>query len=295
MPTVLDLGLVERLTANQCASGAWGYSSENAGAAEPTALATIALAGAGGAELRQFAIKGAAWLAALQRTSGEVPVESGLAGPCWPTSLAIVAWLRCDADRFRDSIARAIRWLLVAGGKPVAARTSELHHDATLVGWAWVEGTHSWVEPTAYAMLALRSAGETDHPRFAEAQRLILDRAISTGGWNYGNSQVFGSTLRPFPETTGVALAALAGKPRDDAVDNAVRFLLAELPRIRSPLALGWGLVGLAAWGATPPEASDWLAEAAARLRARPENPQHDALLLLASAPERLLGHEAVE
>jgi hypothetical protein len=111
---------------------------------------------------------------------------------------------------------------------------------------------------------------------------LLLDRAIPSGGWNYGNAAVLANTLRPFPETTGVVLTALAGEPRSPAVERAIAFLSTELPRIRTPLSLGWGLIGLTALGARPAEAGTWLAEAIERSRARAANSLHDALLLLA-------------
>ncbi|GMU84173.1 MAG: hypothetical protein AMXMBFR47_40430 [Planctomycetota bacterium] len=277
--------LTDRLIAAQRPSGAWAYSARGAGAAEPTALGTLALLSRPDMEARPAATRGAEWLASIQKSGGEVPVSAELAGPCWPTSLAVLAWLRADAGRFRDSVTRAVRWMLACTAKTSSVRTAEHQHDASLVGWAWVDGTHSWVEPTAYAMLALRAAGHAAQPRFDEAQRLIVDRAIPSGGWNYGNTQVLANTLRPFPETTGVALAALAGGPRLAAVERGIEFLGAELPRIRSPLALGWGLIGLAAWDARPAAAAEWLSEAIDRLAERPANPQHDALLLIAASP----------
>lgn len=277
--------LTERLIAAQRPSGAWAYRADGAGAAEPTALATLALLSTPDSEVRRAATEGAEWLTSIQKSGGEVPVSAELEGPCWGTSLAILAWLRVDAGRFRDSVTRAVRWMLACTAKTSSVRTAEHQHDASLVGWAWVDGTHSWVEPTAYAMLALRAAGHAAHPRFDEARRLVVDRAIPSGGWNYGNTQVLANTLRPFPETTGVALAALAGGPRHAAVDRGIEFLIASLPRIRSPLALGWGLIGLAAWDAVPATAGEWLGEAIDRLLERPANPQHDALLLLAASP----------
>jgi hypothetical protein len=119
--------------------------------------------------------------------------------------------------------------------------------------------------------------------------RLLRDRAIPSGGWNYGNSHVLANTLRPFPETTGVALCALAGQQRDGTIDRALAHLTHELPRVRTPLALGWGMLGLRTWQSRPAKCTDWLAEAIAQSDTRPANPQHDALLLLAGA-DRPLG-----
>ncbi|UCF33415.1 MAG: hypothetical protein JSV78_13885 [Phycisphaerales bacterium] len=160
-------------------------------------------------------------------------------------------------------------------------------HDRTLVGWSWVVGTHSWVEPTAYAVMALRAAGKADHPRVREAVELLWDRALSDGGWNYGNTRVFANRLRPFPATTGIALAALAGEPRragGSRIEAAIAYLLTELRQIRSPLSLAWGLIGLAAWDAFPTEASGWLAESARSVAINTIGPHEAALMLLADA-----------
>ena len=99
-------------------------------------------------------------------------------------------------------------------------------HDPTLIGWPWVAETHSWLEPTALAILALCREGLGDHPRVRQGVSLILDRAIPSGGWNYGNRAVFGRTLRPQPGPTGLALLALAARGESTpAVPAAIDYL----------------------------------------------------------------------
>lgn len=163
-------------------------------------------------------------------------------------------------------------------------------HDRTLQGWPWVEGTHSWVEPTAYAVLALRTCGQTNHPRVREAVRLLGDRVLPGGGWNYGNTRVMGNILRPFPATTGIALAALAGEPLTPQIDESIVYLTNELPGIRSPFSLAWGLIGLTAWLSRPPESESWLAQCAARKVKNEPDPLEDALLLMAHLKSSPLG-----
>jgi hypothetical protein len=157
-------------------------------------------------------------------------------------------------------------------------------HDPTLTGWPWVVGTHSWVEPTGFALLALRAAGMTEHPRVREGFKLLLDRALPEGGWNYGNTRVMSNTLRPFPEATGVALAALGGESPDTRIDAGIVYLKHELVRIRAPMSLSWGLIGLGAWNTRPESDQEWLAEAANRTLQRELNVEYAALLLLAGA-----------
>jgi hypothetical protein len=83
--------------------------------------------------------------------------------------------------------------------------------DASLPAWGWVEGTAGWTEPTAHALLALRTAGHHDDARAREAQAFLLDRQGADGGWNYGNPRVLGKDLDSAPVATGWTLLALTG------------------------------------------------------------------------------------
>jgi hypothetical protein len=127
-----------------------------------------------------------------------------------------------------------------------------LAHDTFLKGWPWVAGTHSWIEPTALGVVALRATGFGRHDRVREAILMMLDRQLPHGGWNYGNTLVFGQELHPMPESTGAALAGLAGQVPQDKVALSLEYLLGTVNRLRTPLSLGWGLLGLKAWGRAP-------------------------------------------
>jgi hypothetical protein len=265
----------------------WG---ERAGApprVEPTALAGLGLL-ADGHGSDEALRRSADWLAGLQQPDGPLGISPGLAAPHWTTPHAILFWAalgRCDAPRDR-----AVRWLLGQRGIATADPMGVFGHDTSLIGWPWVEDTHSWLEPTALAVLALRRQGLGDHARTREGLQLIRNRAIRTGGWNYGNSTVLGRTLRPQPGPTGLALLALAGIDRPSpAVGRAIAYLQATLPEVRSAPSLCWGLLGLRAWGRRPAEAGSWLAEAHALAHHRGDSASRLALLLLA-ASDRALG-----
>jgi hypothetical protein len=122
-----------------------------------------------------------------------------------------------------------------------------------LKGWPWVGETHSWVEPTATAVMALRVTGHGPHDRVKEAVRMLLDRQLPHGGWNYGNTLVFGTELHPMPESTGAALTGLAGTVDREAVLPSLTYLHGQVARLRTPISLGWSLLGLAAWRMSPP------------------------------------------
>ena len=101
-------------------------------------------------------------------------------------------------------------------------------------------------------MTALLHAGFSQHPRIAEATLLLLDRQLPHGGWNYGNTSVFGQELKPSPEDTGAALSALAGRVSRSDISRSLTFLQSNYTRLRTPIALGWSLLGLNAWDETP-------------------------------------------
>ena len=265
---------------------AWGYRAASSPAAEPSSLGALGLLadpdrrGDGG---REVAVASARRLASTQRGDGSLGATPNLPEAGWPTPFALLLW--SSLGGFEAARSKAVGWLLKLEGRWVARIADDpMGHDTTIVGWPWVADTHSWVEPTAMALLALAGEGLADHPRSHEGVRLLLDRAIPTGGWNLGNPMVFGTALRPLPGPTGLALLALArlGR-RSKIVDRAIAYLRPALAETLAPVSLGWGLLGLRAWGAEPDEGRDWLASAFEKLATSEPRPVELAMLLLAS------------
>jgi hypothetical protein len=122
--------------------------------------------------------------------------------------------------------------------------TDEVPFDSELSGWPWMDATFSWVEPTSHAILALRASGHGDHPRVAEAEKMLLDRACVGGGWNYGNREVLGYDLPPFVPTTAVAVMALQGvADAGQAVDEGLDYLQNEVAAHPSALSLSLAIL----------------------------------------------------
>lgn len=170
----------------------------------------------------------------------------------WATPLAILAWQSCPASQAAQS--RAVKFLLETTGVHYPRKSGEpATHDPLLKGWPWVADTHSWIEPTALALIALKTTGHGQHGRVREAIRMMLDRQLPHGGWNYGNTLVFGRELHPMPESTGAALTGLTGEVDRETVSRSLDYLQGEVDRLCTPLSLGWALLGLAAWGVWPP------------------------------------------
>jgi hypothetical protein len=270
---------------------AWGYRAGAAPCVEPTVLACLGLLATDPAPGRDFdsashlpiARRAAGWLATLQNQDGSLGVSSALRAPVWSTPYAIVLWAALGQNR--AEVKRATQWLLCERVHTMPRESNPwTGHDTSIAGWPWVPETHPWLEPTALALLALRCAGSPDRVRAHEGLRLIRDRAIATGGWNFGSRSVLGCDLRPQPAPTGLALVALVGvDDRTAAVERAIAYLLRTLPETRSAQALGWGLLGLRAWNAWPGEAEQWLAETSRRILSRADAAPRLAYLLLAT------------
>jgi hypothetical protein len=271
------------------ARGDGGFAGHAGGAHAPdaTAWAVLALVAAGGALERVAAAR--ARLAASQGPDGRVGLDAEHPEAFWVTPLAALAWH--GEPTHAAAAARAVGFLLATTGRhwprvPGAATG----HDPALRGWPWIDDTHSFVEPTALALLALRRAGQGGHERAREGVRLLLDRQLPRGGWNYGNTTVYGQELRPAVVETGVALTALAGAVTRPEVEASLAHLRRHAPRLRTPLSLAWALLGLQAWGERPAEAPAWVAESAAAQARRGEYPTTPlALLLLAAAGDDAL------
>ncbi|MCI0491751.1 MAG: hypothetical protein L0Z07_02310 [Planctomycetes bacterium] len=275
--------LVERLRK----SVPGGYRAAGPEASEPTALAGIALCAVGELDHAQRAGN---WLAAIQSDDGSVGVSAAQPTPCWPTSLAILMWKAFgegnNADDYQSNIQHAIAWALADRGRP-NKRQPHVGHDTTLVGWSWAADTHSWIEPTAMFVLALKAVGLSQHERTREAVRLLVDRLLPAGGCNYGNTIVLGQTLLAHVQPTGLAMMGLAGEDNGDSrIAFSLDYLERKLASEPTTASLCYGLLGLAAHNRRPAEADSWLSAVYERVVSQEVSLYTLALLALATADE---------
>lgn len=281
-----------------------GYAPGQSPATEPTALAALALIAGGKTKLAAAALD---FLVTCQGSDGAVGIRAGEPCPGWPTSLAVLAWRAADdaigRRDFQPNIRRGSDWILEARGTTLPT-SPEMGHNTQLVAWSWADKTHSWIEPTAMHVLALKRIGLGTHARVREAVKLLLDRLLPDGGCNYGNTVVLGQRLRPHVQPTGLAMLALAGedhKPEAQAKEN-VDSPNSPVPRLRFGLvqssldylhrslvppvtatSLAWAILGLRAHGIELPNADAFLAEAFDRVQAHDRSPHKLALLALAA------------
>ena len=197
-----------------------------------------------------------------QLSDGSVPIGPQFAWAAWPTPLAILAWLQQESKQ--TQLGKAVQFLLHWHGQHYAPTDNTLGHDTSIEGWPWILNTHSWIEPTVMALIALKAVKKSNEPRCLEARQMILNRQLPDGGWNFGNTTVFGQVLRPMPHSTAMALIGLAGCVSENVIGTSLAYLQSTLPPIRSPLSLGWGIMALSAWNRRPSEAEKWIEESLA-------------------------------
>lgn len=238
-------GVIER---RRIADGGFANKPGGAFRADVTCWAILALMAG---NVRGRALERARqFLASVQQEDGRVCIAPQHRQAFWPTPLAILAWH--GAGAYKDQEAKAAKFLL--GFEQVRlvddpGARAIMGHDPTIRGWPWIAGTSPWLEPTAYCLMALRLAGFERHRRTQEGRRLVLDRQLSAGGWNVGNTTIYGHELRPVVETTGVALEAVAGLVTREEVGKSIAYLRGQLPHLATPFCLAWAILGLSAWG----------------------------------------------
>jgi hypothetical protein len=239
---------------------AGGFSEQPGGLYRPDSTAWAILALAYKRINPKLIDSGRDSLAASQISSGCVSYPQDI-NVVWPTPLAILAWN--GSLKHQEAQKRALNFLLDTSGTHwKRAPNSPTAHDTDLKGWGWTSGTHSFVEPTSLSLLALEIAGSRDHPRFKEGLSLLINRQLPQGGWNYGNTLVYGKELFPLIDATGVALATLGGHVAKEEVERSLLFLRLQVQSCHTPLSLAWALFGLGAWGEFPSEGHAWIEQA---------------------------------
>jgi hypothetical protein len=266
--TAAKAAIAERLLEGQNEDG--GFRAARSGGEshlEATAWASLALEPVAAAA----AARGLEFLRRTQKPEGSWALSPRYPFASWATSLAAITLARPGApEADRSAAARGANWVASKRGEDLGRRESWRHRlrpstmdtelDPDLKGWTWFPGTFSWVEPTVYGLVVLRRTGlrelAAEKPGDApiadavappaaceEAERLLLDRACTGGGWNYGNRRVLGVDLPPYPDTTGIALVGLQqrrGEPQVDEGFGAMHRLLELAP---SGLALAWAIL----------------------------------------------------
>lgn len=200
------------LIKNAVPSGGWAYYSNKAASVEPTCLALLAIKNSKYESSKEFAAA-IGFLESCIGPNGIVVAPNGRPKAVWLTSIVLFTFLKLKLNSNAVSLMASIL-LEIKGTVTKNNQALEIHANGInpqVMGWPWSLNTFSWVEPTAWAVLSLRSAGLQDHPRVTEGFDFLLDRLMDKGGANYGNKTVLGKLLDPVPGPTSLCLLALHG------------------------------------------------------------------------------------
>jgi len=275
---------------HQLPNGGFPYQAGENARPDATAWAVIALSAFQSA-LEQCD-QARAYLISQQAEDGHISISVDHPQASWPTPLALLAW--SNSPHARQAQDSAMQFLLRFSGLHFEeSGDSVMGHDTSIVGWPWIADTHSWVIPTSMAITALQNGGIRHHERISQGILMLLDRQLPHGGWNSGNTLVFGKELLPLPECTGIALQALAGNTERHSIQKSIDYVLEELPRLRTPISLGWTLLGLGAWGLKPSH-TDELVMASLRLQERHGPYSLPSLAVLLCAAQASQGLESI-
>jgi hypothetical protein len=133
-------------------------------------------------------------------------------------------------------------------------QTAALAQDNSIQAWSWVDGTASWVEPTAWCLLLLKrvrsqSPSQEAAERIRIGEQFLFDRVCHEGGWNYGNPEVYGQKLWPYVPTTAVALLAMQDHRAHPVVKQSLKQLQKDVASERSVVAVALTIVCLRTYG----------------------------------------------
>jgi hypothetical protein len=255
----------EYLLKIQNADGGWGYFPGKSSWLEPTAYAMLALHGdAGSSEalrrawrlIEKWQLPDGSWRAGAQ-------VQDGT----WVTALAVTL---CSVDgKAGPMLSGGVTRLLWTEGAERSTLfqlmtflgVARVEADTSHAAWPWRPGNASWIEPTAHTIVALKKAQVRLHARrirdrVLDAEKMVLARRCSDGGWNHGSSRTYQIDSPSYPESTALGLLALQGR-RGDA-GRALEMAREFRKTTKSPLASAWLAIALQSWGETvlPPDDS---------------------------------------
>jgi hypothetical protein len=244
--------LAETLRSRQMKSGGWAYFDSVQESLEATCLAELALA----PERHANSSEAILFLLKSQLSDGGWPAFLGDSEGSWTTALALCT-LNSTGD-FTAAREKAFRWLYAERGREGhwfwrwKFKTSDrnVRFDPDKYGWPWVTGSASWVIPTAFSIIAIEqftvcNRSEESEKRIHLGVEMLLDRECVDGGWNSGNSLVYGVPLRPHVEATAIALLALQDEQRTEMVQKSLSWLRQNAASVDSVSSLAWCILSL--------------------------------------------------
>jgi hypothetical protein len=74
---------------------------------------------------------------------------------------------------------------------------------------------------------------------------MLFDRACVGGGWNAGNSVVYGAPLMPHVEPTAIALMALQDELPNEIIRDSLAWLKRQAQNLSAISSLAWSILSL--------------------------------------------------
>jgi hypothetical protein len=246
------VGLLQELHRRELPAGGWSFSGSSQMSLETTCLASFPVL----AEQPSSAPHLVRPLLQAQLPDGSWPSFIGDEEPSWTTALVICVLNSAnDASGARE---RGQSWLLKTRGREgdwlwrwkfkLADRA--VRFDPDRYGWPWLPGSGSWVIPTAFSIIAIKqftacSRSEMSERRIRLGVEMLLDRVCLGGGWNSGNSVVYGVPLPAHVEATAIALLALQDEERTPVIQASLGWLKQRSSSIESVESLAWCIPSL--------------------------------------------------
>ena len=244
--------LLEELRGRELRGGGWSFFGSRQVSLEATSLAILCLL----AERPSEALRLGKLLSDVQLADGSWPSFVGDRESSWTTALAVCALNSVsDPSKARE---RGESWLLRTKGQEghwfwrwkFKTADRNVRFDPDKYGWPWISGSASWVIPTAFSVIAIKQF--TVCNRLAAAENrirlgvdMLLDRVCVGGGWNSGNSIVYGVPLPPHVEATAIALLALQDEERTPVIRMSLAWLKQRSATIEAVESLAWSILSL--------------------------------------------------
>ena len=171
----------------------WPYYAGNRSRLEPTAWASLAQTCRDGSS-----DAARAYFAQCQRGDGLFVDRSAPVVNFAFHALAVIASVALDFAASPSSLHRAVGAIVRERGIRIPFER-QYYQNNHLQGWSWCPDTFSWVEPTAWSILALKKAAAqvpeslraAISGRISDGERSLFNRACVGGGWNYGNANMY--------------------------------------------------------------------------------------------------------